>query len=106
MSVGLTVVSSNHVSNPYLHIDANGVAHITGTLNAINTGVVSANTIRIAQGGKVQSSIKKFYGTPKRCYKRKGGPRSKTFCEVFEEVPHTTHMGRSYSGKWYTWEGE
>lgn len=43
------------------------------------------------------------YDPPEKCRKRKGGPRSKTFCEVFAELDHTIHMGRSKSGRWWSW---
>lgn len=104
--MGWTVASSNS----HITFGVGGTLTINGTLNA---ATISANTIRISQGQKplasggiVKSPILKYYQTPKRCWKRKGGPRSKTFCEVFEEVPHTTHIGRSYYGRWYSWKDE
>ena len=72
--------------------------YISGTLNAANLAVggpVKANTIKLEQ-----------FEPPEKCKKRKGGPRSKTFCEVYEKIPHTTHMGRSYCGRWYSWKDE
>lgn len=40
------------------------------------------------------------------CNSRRGGPRSKVFCEVPKEVPHEIHAGRptTNSGRWYSWK--
>jgi hypothetical protein len=45
---------------------------------------------------------------PPKCGAKRG-PRSKTYCELWpghehDENPWAMHIGRSPSGKWFTWE--
>lgn len=40
---------------------------------------------------------------PHYCNNRRGGPRSKIYCEVPLDVPHEFHHGRS-SGRWFSWK--
>jgi hypothetical protein len=36
------------------------------------------------------------------CRARKGGPRSKIYCEIFAKVPHEVHLGRGKT--WHQWK--
>lgn len=44
--------------------------------------------------------------SPSRCRERRGGPRSTIFCEQFKAGSHSEHVGRSSTGRWYTWSND
>lgn len=71
------------------------------------TSTVPAGTITLATGGFVKTP--KYYEPPELCNKRRGGPRSNVYCEVYAEVHHALHIGRSTRGgnsKYYRWKDD
>lgn len=87
---------------------ATGNAHIT----VATGGIISANVTTTVGGGSIivpANFLRKNVAlhtdriSPPRCNERKGGPRSKIYCEQFEAGKHTVHVGRSATGRWYTW---
>lgn len=86
---------------------AQGGLVITGPSSVtISSGYVhTTNTISNMgkQIGITVEKMKYFDRAANYCHNRKGGPRSKIFCEVPKGVPHDVHAGRS-KGRWYYWE--
>jgi hypothetical protein len=78
-------------SNPNM---ASG-GHITFTANGnMISGTLQASSLR----------IKKLHDVPSACWARKGGPRSRVYCEVYAHIEHRQHCGRGPSGKWFNWD--
>lgn len=86
--VHFTMLPDGSVSVGPLTMSSQGTNHIHGTLKSAQ-GLVWEN-----------------HNPPEPCGKRKGGPRSKTFCEVYKQIDHATHIGRSQSGKWWSWNAD
>lgn len=78
----------------------NVTVNITGTLGGINTSNITAATI----GNSGNLYFARWQEPPRPCHNRRGGPNSRTYCEIYECVYHTDHMGRSPSGKWFYWK--
>ncbi len=73
----------------------------------INTGGVIINNASLATVNTISSGMT-FYKRPfnkTACMARRGGPRSKIYCEIYKEVPHDIHMGRG-KNKWFSWRDE
>ena len=66
---------------------------------AVNTSAIK--NMAIAAGGAIKAMEK--IRDPNLCNNRRGGPRSKIFCEVPVSVPHDYHTGRGI-GKWFSWK--
>lgn len=83
-------------AGPQITFTADGKI-ITGTLSITNNSGIMT----------VAEARKRMYEdrpSPPRCRERKGGPRSTIYCEQFKAGIHTVHVGRSKTGRWYTWE--
>ena len=91
---------------------ANGGVITLGSVNIVsNSGfVTSVNGFKSSINATV-TAVKKLNSTfelmddPNYCHNRRGGPRSKVFCEVPATVPHDTHTGRGQTGYWFSWKG-
>lgn len=71
--------------------------------------VISPNYFRKVLGMDSDRVLDIINGTsfqPKRCRKRRGGPRSKIFCNQFAVGEHTDQIGQSSTGRWYTWRND
>ena len=71
--------------------------------------VISPDHFRKALGVDRDYRILSMYEdrlSPQRCKERRGGPRSTIFCEQFSAGNHTEHVGRSSTGRWYTWRND
>lgn len=75
------------------------VPNITFQVNTNGGNIGSGVTFT---GGTI--TIKKLPDPPRLCKNRRGGPSSKTFCEVYAMIPHDIHTGRSPRGHWFTWK--
>lgn len=87
---------------------AQGGPVITGPSSVtLSSGTYVHTTNTISNMGKqigiTVEKMKNFDHAVNYCHNRKGGPRSKIFCEVPKGVPHDVHAGRS-KGRWYYWE--
>jgi hypothetical protein len=99
---------------------AGGLVISGGAINFLNGGTVigriTANTANITSQlqriNAAASSMTHTFGLasqkfkpdePPACGARRGGPDSKVFCEIWENVEHKTHMGRGRS-KWFSWD--
>jgi hypothetical protein len=91
-------VSGNiQILNPVLRSVVGGGSYVSGTIVTKNSIISSTNN------SAAVSWIQKFEW-PESCDVRRGGPRSRIYCEVFKRVPHKEHIGRSKSGRWYAWK--
>lgn len=75
------------------------------TGGVVSKGLHDPLNARIHMDHKISWGYSK-HRAPKPCGKRRGGPRSETYCEVYRRIPHTEHIGRSQSGKWFFWKEE
>jgi hypothetical protein len=66
------------------------------------TSTAFSNHTHIVQGTNLR--IRKIPDPPTECGNRRGGPRSRIYCKIFKEVPHSIHIGASNKGIWYRWE--
>lgn len=102
---------------PHVHFQIGGVLPGGGTvqgplvyLSSTTQGIhpiYSSHYKRKVLGQDVDKVLSIINGTtfiPAKCNARKGGPRSKIFCEQYAVGEHTQHVGRSPSGRWYSWD--
>lgn len=102
--------SGGYIQGGGTTISNSAAATFTGTIKA-NSLIVSANTLRMQNGlnaiGKAAKKLQWQLEEVKAvdyCHNRRGGPRSRIFCEVPKSVPHEVHTGRGRTGYWFSWK--
>jgi hypothetical protein len=84
---------------------------VNGSGMSVGPFTTSNSTLTINASNLSTSNlvVRNYPEPPEECGKRRGGPRSRIYCEVFKCVPHKVHVGKHATnqfGRWYTWEGE
>lgn len=85
------------------------LVYLSSTTKGMHSNIYSNHYKRKVLGQDVDKVLSIINGTtfiPAKCNARKGGPRSKIFCEQFNVGEHSEHVGKSNTGRWYKWRND
>lgn len=91
-------------------MSSGGAATFSGNMSAMNITINTAMQNMSSSLAKASKSAKKLelklapLQNIEFCNVRRGGPRSRVFCEVPVGVEHDNHAGRSPKGNWFHWK--
>ena len=85
-------------------ITISGATLSAGNIIVANTAAAKNSFSQLAKATKKLEWSLESFKEMDYCHNRRGGPRSKVFCEVPKTVPHDVHSGRGKTGYWFSWK--